>query len=86
MSANPLELTHSVDTDAPGGDLVEFTTWFYPYSMSARCEVAPAVYRDGAWVPLIEHRRAVGIGSGFYGKLEQRPYRPDFSPARSKAA
>lgn len=73
---NTLEVTYAHSTDAPGGDLVEFTTWYYPYSMSARSEVVPAVYRDSAWVPLIEHRRPAGIGVGFYGKLEQPMYNP----------
>ena len=80
-SDNTLEIEYSIEGDEPGVDLVEFTIWYYPYSFSSNSEVAPAVYRSGAWVPLVEHRRAAGIGVGFQADGEQRPYDPNPSDA-----
>ena len=73
-SDNTLEIEYSIDGDEPGVDLVEFTIWYYPYSFSSNSEVAPAVYRSGAWVPLVDYRRPAGIGIGFQADGEQRPY------------
>ena len=35
------------------------------------------MYRDSAWVPLVEQKRPAGIGVGFYGGLEQPMLHPD---------
>tara|TARA_R110002110_G_scaffold30777_6_gene108897 strand:- start:319 stop:1089 length:771 start_codon:yes stop_codon:yes gene_type:complete len=71
---NTLQLVYSVNSDAPGTDLVEFTLWYYPYSFSYLSEVAPAIKVSGTWTPMIEHARPAGVGVGFYTEYEQLPY------------
>lgn len=76
ISTNTLQVDYSTDSDSPGTELVEFTLWYYPYSIAMTSEVAPATKISGTWTPMVEHRRAAGIGVGFYTPYEQLPYRP----------
>ena len=73
---NTLQLEYSADEDSPSTELVEFTLWYYPYSIAHSSEIAPAIKVGGSWTPLIEHRRAAGVGIGFYTDKWQAPYSP----------
>jgi hypothetical protein len=78
IANNTLQLDHSTDSDSPGTELVEFTLWYYPYSIAMGSEVAPAIKVSGAWQAMVEHRRSAGIGIGFYTPYEQLPYSGSF--------
>jgi hypothetical protein len=73
---NSLQVEYSADEDAPATELVEFTLWYFPYSISEASEVAPAIRVGGVWTPLLEHRRAAGLSVGFYTDGWQAPYTP----------
>ena len=77
IANNTLQLDYSTDSDSPGTELVEFTLWYYPYSIAMPSEVAPAIKISGTWQAMVEHRRAAGIGIGFYTPYEQLPYTPN---------
>lgn len=76
---NTCQLEYNAAVDVADTVVLEFTFWYYPYSIYAASEVAPAVRikATGSWIALTEHRRAAGVGIGFYTVTEQVPYDPD---------
>ena len=62
-------------------DLLEFTLWYFPYSICADSEVAPAIRYAGSWNTLQKHKRKVGMGTGFYTYTDQVPYKVDNTSA-----
>lgn len=74
-----VEYTPNSDIVSDGGPIVEFTFWYYPYSINHNSVVCPAV-RDissGNWHAINAYSRYAGIGVGFYTGREQPPYNPD---------
>ena len=66
-------------SDLPGVDLVEFTLWYFPYSIYSESLIAPGIRikATGSWVELTDHERPAGIAVGFYTESEQTPYNHD---------
>lgn len=79
-------LEYTCDADAPDVDLVEFTFWYYPYSISAWSEVCPAIRiaSTGTWHALADYRRPAGIGVGFYTDRWQAPYNAEVGDKGNK--
>ena len=73
-ASNTLQLEYSVDEDSPNVNLVEFCFYYYPYSISSNSQVAPAYFKDGEWVPIVEHRRYAGMAVGHYAPGDTVPY------------
>ena len=58
------------------GKSLEYTIWYYPYSVYEHTKIAPAVYNTatGTWVMLSNHERYAGATIGYYTQWEQAPY------------
>mgnify|MGYP003639919811 FL=1 len=79
---NDCQILHNSPEGADDGDLLQYSFWYYPYSLSSTTRVAPGIRikATGAWVALTSHERRLGVGIGFFNMFEQNPYRhnPDF--------
>ena len=58
------------------GKSLEYTIWYYPYSVYEHTKIAPAVYNSAtsSWVVLTNHERYAGAAIGYYTQWEQAPY------------
>ena len=78
-ASNTLQLDFELPAGAPGDqELVEFSFWYYPYSVSDSIKVAPALRNKntGNWTRIADQSRFAGMAVGFWSGQEQPPYDP----------
>lgn len=85
---NNCYIKHESPANAPDGNVLQFTFWYYPYQLHSVCRVAPAILSirestvDGVpraltWSVMTGHARRIGSGAGFFAGLESNPYSYD---------
>lgn len=75
IADNTLQINHRSPETSQSGNLIQFSFWYYPYSLSNASSVAPGIKVDGSWIALTGYKRRCGVGVGFYAEHDQNPYR-----------
>jgi hypothetical protein len=74
VADNNCQIDYSPPSAFESGNLLQFSFWYYPYSLSSRCLVAPGIKVGGSWIALTDYERRVGVGCGFYSQFDGNPY------------